>query len=52
MLYLLIIKAAKVKKDMLNNFEAGREVTKDYAKDVIRPLKLGTCILRMISPLL
>lgn len=44
--------AAKVKKDMLNNFEAGREVTKDYAKDVIRPLKLGTCILRMISPLL
>ena len=44
--------AAKVKKDMLNNFEEGREVTKDYAKDVIRPLKLGTCILRMISPLL
>lgn len=44
--------AAKVKEDMLNNFEVSCEVTTDYAVDVIRPLKLGTCLLHMISPLL
>lgn len=27
--------ALSVKQDMLNNFEAGHEVTADYAKDVI-----------------
>ena len=31
---------------------AGHEVTADYAKDVIKPLRLGVCMLRMISPLL
>ena len=44
--------ALSVKQDMLNNFEAGHEVTADYAKDVIKPLRLGVCMLRMISPLL
>ena len=44
--------AGKVKADMLNNFEISNEVTSDYAVDVIRPLKLGTCMLHMISPLL
>lgn len=42
----------RVKQDMLNNFEAGHEVTADYTKDVIKPLRLGVCMLRMISPLL
>ena len=44
--------ALSVKQDMLNNFEAGHEVTADYTKDVIKPLRLGVCMLRMISPLL
>ena len=44
--------AGKVKEDMQNNFEISNEVTSDYAVDVIRPLKLGTCMLHMISPLL
>lgn len=44
--------AGKVKEDMLNNFEISNEVTSDYAVDVIRPLKLETCMLHMISPLL
>ena len=44
--------ALSVEQDMLNNFEAGHEVTADYAKDVIKPLRLGVCMLRMISPLL
>jgi cardiolipin synthase len=44
--------AGKVKADMLDNFEISNEVTSDYAVDVIRPLKLGTCMLHMISPLL
>ena len=44
--------ALSVQQDMLNNFEAGHEVTADYTKDVIKPLRLGVCMLRMISPLL
>lgn len=44
--------AGKVKEDMQNNFEISNEVTSDYTVDVIRPLKLGTCMLHMISPLL
>lgn len=44
--------AASVKADMIKDFEVSQEVTADYAKDVIKPLKLSTCILRMISPLL
>lgn len=44
--------AMKVKEDMKDNFNKGREVTKSYAKDEIKPLKLSVCMLRMISPLL
>ena len=47
-----VYKRQSVKQDMLNNFEAGHEVTADYTKDVIKPLRLGVCMLRMISPLL
>ena len=40
--------ALSVKQDMLNNFEAGHEVTADYTKDVIKPLRLGVCMLSLI----